>query len=104
MDGNKILVLDDVSVRYRKQDSRSTSDIVKRILGKSPRNNEFWALKNVSFSLERGDMLGVIGKNGAGKSTMMKAISGTLTRPRERSRKPARSVLCSSLARALTAR
>ena len=79
MDGNKILVLDDVSVRYRKQDSRSTSDIVKRILGKSPRNNEFWALKNVSFTLERGDMLGVIGKNGAGKSTMMKAISGTLT-------------------------
>ena len=79
MDGNKILVLDNVSVRYRKQDSRSTSDIVKRILGKAPRNNEFWALKNISFSLERGDMLGVIGKNGAGKSTMMKAISGTLT-------------------------
>ncbi len=79
MDENKVLVLDDVSVRYRKQDSRSTSDIVKRILGKSPRSNEFWALKNVSFSLEKGDMLGVVGKNGAGKSTMMKAISGTLT-------------------------
>lgn len=62
MDGNKILVLDNVSVRYRKQDSRSTSDIVKRIFGKAPRNNEFWALKNISFSLERGDMLGVIGK------------------------------------------
>ena len=77
MDGNKILVLDNVSVRYRKQDSRSTSDIVKRILSKAPSNNEFWALKNISFSLERGDMLGVIGKNGAGKSTMMKAISGT---------------------------
>ena len=70
----KILVLDDVSVRYCKQDSRSTSDIVKRILGKSPRNNEFWALKNVSFSLERGDMLGVIGKNGAGKSTVIDAL------------------------------
>jgi ABC-2 type transport system ATP-binding protein len=79
MDGNKVLVLDDVSVRYRKQDSRSTADIIKRILGKSPRNNEFWALKNISFSLEKGDMLGVVGKNGAGKSTMMKAISGTLT-------------------------
>ena len=76
MDGNKILVLDDVSVRYRKQDSRSTSDIVKRILGKSPRNNEFWALKNVSFSLERGDMLGVIGKNGAGKTTLMRLVLG----------------------------
>ena len=79
MDGNKILVLDNVSVRYRRQDSRSTSDIVKRILGKAPRNNEFWALKNISFALEKGDMLGVVGKNGAGKSTMMKAISGTLT-------------------------
>ncbi len=79
MDGNKVLVLDDVSVRYRRQASRSTADIVRRMLGKSPRNNEFWALRNVSFSLERGDMLGVIGKNGAGKSTMMKAISGTLT-------------------------
>ena len=79
MDGNKVLVLDDVSVRYRKQDSRSTADIVRRILGKSPRSNGFWALRNVSFSLEKGDMLGVVGKNGAGKSTMMKAISGTLT-------------------------
>ncbi len=79
MDGNKVLVLDDVSVRYRKQDSRSTADIVRRILGKSPKNNGFWALRNVSFSLEKGDMLGVVGKNGAGKSTMMKAISGTLT-------------------------
>ncbi len=79
MDGNKVLVLDDVSVRYRKQDSRSTADIVRRLLGKSPRSNEFWALKNISFSLEKGEMLGVIGKNGAGKSTMMKAISGTLT-------------------------
>ena len=97
MDGNKILVLDDVSVRYRKQDSRSTSDIVKRILGKPQEQREFWALKTVSFSLERGDMLGVIGKNGAGKSTMMKAISGTLTRPRERSRKP-RQDLCSARA------
>ena len=75
MDGNKILVLDDVSVRYRKQDSRSTSDIVKRILGKSPRNNEFWALKNVSFSLERGDMLGVIGKKVAIVSRRSKVSS-----------------------------
>lgn len=79
MDENIVLKLENVSVRYRKQDSRSTADIFKRILKKSPRSNEFWALKNVSFTLRRGDMLGVIGKNGAGKSTMMKAISGTLT-------------------------
>lgn len=78
MKDNKVLILDDVSVRYRKRDSRATADIFRRLMGKEKRNNEFWALKNVSFSLEKGDMLGVIGKNGAGKSTMMKAISGTL--------------------------
>ena len=78
MKDNKVLILDNVSVRYRRRDSRATADIFRRLLGKQARNNEFWALKNISFSLEKGDMLGVIGKNGAGKSTMMKAISGTL--------------------------
>ncbi len=78
MKDNKVLILDNVSVRYRKRDSRTTADIIRQLLGKQKRNNAFWALKNISFSLEKGDMLGVIGKNGAGKSTLMKAISGTL--------------------------
>lgn len=78
MKDNKVLILDNVSVRYRKRDSRTTADIFRQLLGKQKRNNAFWALKNISFSLEKGDMLGVIGKNGAGKSTLMKAISGTL--------------------------
>ena len=51
MKDNKVLILDNVSVRYRKRDSRSTADIFKRLTGKQKRNNEFWALKNVSFSL-----------------------------------------------------
>ena len=79
MEDKQVLVLDNVSVRYRKSGSRSTADIIKGIFGKSKKSKGFWALRNVSFSLDRGDMLGVIGKNGAGKSTMMKAISGTLT-------------------------
>lgn len=40
--------------------------------------NEFLALDNVSFDLERGRTLGLIGKNGAGKSTTLKLISGIL--------------------------
>ena len=48
MKDNKVLILDNVSVRYRKRDSRSTADIFKRLTGKQKRNNEFWALKNVS--------------------------------------------------------
>lgn len=78
MDSNKALILDGVSVRYRKSDSRSAASIIKRLFKREERSNTFWALKRISFELEKGDMLGVIGKNGAGKSTLMKAISGTL--------------------------
>ena len=43
---------------------------------------EFWANRNITFSLEEGDMLGIIGTNGAGKSTLLKAVSGIM-RPSE---------------------
>lgn len=39
---------------------------------------QFWADKDISFSLEKGDMLGIIGTNGAGKSTLLKAVSGVM--------------------------
>jgi ABC-2 type transport system ATP-binding protein len=43
--------------------------------GKKP---DFWALKDVSFKVKRGEVVGFIGSNGAGKSTMLKVIAGVM--------------------------
>ena len=72
-----ILEVKNVSIRYMTGDFKDIGlkEYVIRKLKHNYHINEFWADKNITFSLEKGDMLGIIGTNGAGKSTLLKAIS-----------------------------
>lgn len=75
-----VIDLQDVSVRYIIGDFKDIGlkeYVVKRLQGKYE-VREFWAVNNVSFSLEKGDLCGIIGGNGAGKSTLLKVITGIM--------------------------
>lgn len=75
-----IIKADGVSIRYLTGDFKNIGlkeYVIRRIKG-NYKVIEFWADKDITFSLEKGDMLGIIGTNGAGKSTLLKAVSGIM--------------------------
>lgn len=75
-----ILEVNNVSIRYITGDFKDIGlkEYVVRRLKRDYHVKEFWADKDITFSLEKGDMLGIIGTNGAGKSTLLKVVSGIM--------------------------
>lgn len=62
---------------------RTASDMLRgRALIAGDATEEFWALKDVNFTINRGEMVGIVGRNGAGKSTLLKVLS-RITEPTE---------------------
>ena len=72
--------VENVTMKFRMSDEplNSLKEVFTTAVKGKLRFNEFLALDHVSFALEKGKTLGLIGKNGAGKSTTLKLISGIL--------------------------
>ena len=78
----KAIVVNDVSMRFNLATERVDNlkeYLVRKLKFNSPTFDEFWALRDVSFSIDKGEPFALIGSNGSGKSTMLKIISGILT-------------------------
>ena len=75
-----VLEVEHVSIRYVTGDFKDIGlkEYIIRRLKRDYHIREFWADEDVSFSLESGDILGVIGTNGAGKSILLKAVAGIM--------------------------
>lgn len=87
MEPGVAIKLEHVSKKYCKSLTRSMMygllDILRNFVGRSShseriRKGEFWAVDDVSFKVNKGEVLGIIGPNGSGKTTLMKMISGVV--------------------------
>lgn len=75
-----IINVDHVSMRFNlaQEKTETLKEYAVKLLRGQLMFNEFYALKDVSFQVERGESVALIGRNGSGKSTMLKVIAGVM--------------------------
>jgi len=74
------IIVDNISKKFRIPHEKKTT-VFQNIVGLIKRQfsyEEFWALKDVSFEVNKGEALGIIGRNGSGKSTLLKILARVL--------------------------
>lgn len=74
------IIVDNISKKFRIPHEKKNT-VFQNIIGLIKRQfsyEEFWALKDVSFEVDKGEALGIIGRNGSGKSTLLKILASVL--------------------------
>ena len=82
--GEIVLKVENVGMKFNlsKEKNDSLKEYMIKLLSGKLQYDEFWGIKDVSFELEKGDRLGILGLNGSGKSTLLKTVAGVY-RPTE---------------------
>ena len=77
---DNIIEVKNVSMRFSLEKDRTDTlkEYLLKIVKRQLRFSDFYALKDVSFNIRRGDSVALIGTNGSGKSTMLKLIAGVM--------------------------